>query len=299
MGFFDFVGDVLGINPEASTRSFEGEVNQSVDTLAGVRPKILDYDRRDRPQFNAFERESVFASLLGDQYAPGILDYLNQVSEQARRNEMDQLGAMAPGATDTLRSIDPGGQGILDTLINQTQASLDRGGASALDRQRVREATRSAQAARGLGYSPYDATQEAVNLLVNDEQAQMRRRAEAQGILGSIVQNRTNPIMQILMGNTGFNTSPLLNLSAGINRTSTLPLDPMASQDVATYNANAINAANIGRANNTGALLGTAVGGMFDLAGARTMAGAMAGATGTDPSASGAGGKSIFSFFGF
>jgi hypothetical protein len=293
MGLFDFVGDILGINPEASTRNFQNELNESVEGLAGVRPKILEYNQRDRPQFNAFERESLFSSLLGDNYAPGIIDLMSQSSGRMRGNELDQIGQYAPQAQSALRALDPGSQSILDTLISQTQGNLDRGGASALDQQRVREATRSAQAVRGQGYSPRDSMQEAVNLLVNDEQAQMRRRAEASSILSTIAMNRTNPLMQLLMGGSQFNSGPMMNLAAGINSTSTLPLDPYANKDVADFNANAINAANIAKANNAGALTGTVVGGMFDLAGAGKVAGAMGSGSQS------AGGKSLFSFLGF
>lgn len=290
MGLFDAVGDVLGLNPEPARRDFRAELSESVEGLAGVRPDILKYDERDRPKFNEFERRQLFANILGDENGAGILDLLTQTSGAGRRAEMDQVGQLAPGAQDVLRQLAPESQSILDTLIAQTQESLGRGGAGALDQQRVREATRSAQAARGMGYSPMDSVQEAVNLLANDEQAQMRRRAEAQGMLGTIADQRTNPILDLLMGRTQYNSGPLLNLSAGINQSSTLPLNPYAYSDVGTYNANATNAARIGAANNAGALAGTVLGGVFDMAGANMERKA---------NAPGSGSQSLFSFLGF
>lgn len=277
MGLFDGIGKFLGIAPEASTRNFGNEIDESVISLAGVRPKILEYDQRDRPQFNAFEVDALTQLLHGGEHGGGLISLLAGAGDASRQAEIQSLQNLAPGANNALRALSPDSQGILDTLISQTNESLSRDGLSALDRQRIQEGVRSSQAVRGGGYGPNDTTEEAVALLVNDEAAQMRRRQEARDVLGSVNAYRNAPLLALLQGASNYDAGPLMSLATGINANSTLPLNPYANKDVADFNANAINAANIAGANAAAGIVGQTIGGVFDVRAAKETAKAQGG----------------------
>lgn len=160
-----------------------------------------------------------------------------------RTQNVADAAQLGPGIRTAIRSYDPAVTGTLDTLGQQAQEQLKLNGALDPATQRsVEQATRSSQAARGLGYGPGDAAQEQFYL----SQTQEQRRAQNQQFAGNVATETANYY--------GDPFSRMLSVSQPVSATPQI-LSPGQSDSMLGTAYNARAAANIGNANAQTAML--------------------------------------------
>lgn len=254
-------GDVSAPDP----RSPAGELQAATNAQLSVAPQILSAEQQYQPQYaelanriqaaTARSQAGLVASMQ-PQY-----DALNNASATAMRTStVADLQHLAPGITAAWRAANPGQATLLDRLTQSANEGLDAGYSLTPQEQRmVSQNTRSAQAARGMGYGPADALQEsqALNLQGTALRNQRLQQAGNVAALGSsILPNSIATLTGLPYSGVG-SSSGLLGTSANTSAGPRL-FDPTNSyfSDLFNTNYNAQAAANIASANNQAALIG-------------------------------------------
>jgi hypothetical protein len=165
-----------------------------------------------------------------------------QNQTQTRTGNLADATRLAPGIMSVLRKYDPSVTGTLDTLGQQAQEQLKlNGNLDPATLRGVQQATRTAQAARGLGYGPSDVAQEQFYT----SQTQEQRRAANQAFAGNVATQTANTYRDPI--------SIMLGMSQPVSATPQIMSPQQTDSMLGTvYNARA--AANIGNANNQTAM---------------------------------------------
>lgn len=166
-----------------------------------------------------------------------------QDQSMTRTGNLSDASRMGPQILSVLRNYNPEVTGTLDTLGQQASEQLKLNGAldpAAL--RGVQQATRTGQAARGLGYGPGDVAEEQFYT----SQTQEQRRAANQTFAGNVATQSANTFHDPI--------SIMLGMSNPVNAAPTI-MSPAQSDSMlgTVYNARA--AANIGNANAETAML--------------------------------------------
>lgn len=166
-----------------------------------------------------------------------------QNQTQTRTANLTDAARLSPNIMTVLRNYNPQQTGLLDTLGTQAAEQLKQnGGLDPAMQRNVQQATRTAQASRGLGYGPGDAAQE--QFYTN--QTQEARRSANQSFAGNVATQTANTYHDPI--------SVMLGMSSPVTAAPTI-MSPAQSDSMlgTVYNARA--AANIGNANNQTAML--------------------------------------------
>lgn len=109
------------------------------------------------------------------------------------------LSGLAPQASATVNSINPGQTKLLDSLTKTATDQLDQGANLDPDLQRLfQQSSRGADAARGLGFGPSDAFRESLGMTSFGNDLRTQREGFAGTVAGINNQDSTMPAMQML-----------------------------------------------------------------------------------------------------
>lgn len=150
------------------------------------------------------------------------------------------LASLAPGASATVNSINPGASNLMSELSQSASQQLAAG--TALDpglENVAQQSVRGAQAARGLGYGPGDAINEAIGMTGLGNQLQQQRQNFASNVAGQQFQTQTSPALGLLAGSAATNT-PALTPPSLTSQLLTMPYMAKLQANQATA-GNAVN----------------------------------------------------------
>lgn len=231
-----YVDAVAGDSVDVDNKRYTAELNQPDDiTISGHEGLLKLYEEDILPQLTRMNAESL---------------------SQARAQDIQDISDLSPAALEALREYNPQQTALADKLAEQAMTDLERGRRLSADEYReIEQATRGAQAARGMGFGPADAFAEAMNVGQAAENRYRQRQNFASNIVAQQQALYGDPFMQITGRSSG--QSPLafsaVNQAAGLNAASgprSFVNESQNAFDIAGYNANALNAASIAQANN-------------------------------------------------
>lgn len=195
---------------------------------------------------------------------PQLTDFTARATSGQRERDVADVEALGGRATAALRGADPTAAALEDLLAQQAMSGLQSG--TSLDpalRDQVQQEVRSAQAARGFGFSGADADVE--GLFLGREANAMRQ--QRQGFATDVAARRRattgDPFMAILgRPSSSLGMAGSLVGQAGSAASGAPSFDPFSAYgaDVANTNFNAKAAAKIAQANNDAAITGAAIG---------------------------------------
>lgn len=178
-GLLSGAGDVKAPKSAAVGNDYLGLVNAYIKG----QPKILDAERKFRPQYDALSGESM---------------------TRLASNLSGVLAKEAPGMAGIVRSISPSQTSLLDTLTAQASDELRAGtGIDPTLRRTAEQAVRGASAARGLGYSPSDVVMESSALTQLGNSLRRERQALGSSVAGMANQFETQPTLEMLLSLIG------------------------------------------------------------------------------------------------
>jgi hypothetical protein len=121
-----------------------------------------------------------------------------QLALQNRAATVGQVGGLSPGVMQTMRAYNPAMTGLLDQL-GQAAAEQMRmnGGLDPFMRRSLQQNVRGAQAARGFGWSPGDAAQEAYYLQSTQEARRMGDQQFAGNVAAQQQQYYQDPFVRV------------------------------------------------------------------------------------------------------
>lgn len=236
------------------------------------------YEYPARLKETQFEIDQARAALGGDrgdnglialmrQYGPETAALQNQLAAQQYADDIANVERLAPASRRALEASDPFTASILQA---KNQLVLERlknpYGITPAEERLLQQNSRAAAAARGLGYGPNDAFNEAAYVT----QGQSRRFFENMSLADQ--QNQQNQQFYgdpfaIIGRPMRTNSQSLVNQAQGFGPSQVF--DPYNQYFGEAYasNANAANAANIAGANNKAAIIGSMFSGLGSLGG--------------------------------
>lgn len=212
-------------------RDYAAETKANLQAQIDLAPKVYEAEQEYGPKYTLLGLDKIQTALKGDENTPGFFSLYGQARDRFASQDQD---------SNELRSL----------LNSQAKEQLAAGGAldPALLRE-IQQATRQAQAARGLGFGNSDAFTEAMNV----GEAASRRRAQSQAFATNVLgvnQQLNSPLLSLIGANVGSTTAT----SPGIFN----PESPYA-QDVHDTNFNAAQARQIANKNFWAQIYGSAI----------------------------------------
>lgn len=274
----------------AGTLRAQLEMEKGTGQFRDIGPRI-DIERQYRPQYTQLDLDNAKLALTGDKGDNGLLAIMGQYGPELARINQQTLSAQRAGDIADVQSLAGASRTAYDQLNPEGAAMLRRinelrmdelqnpYGMTASQRRESEQAVRGAQSARGLGYGPTDAFQEAMYL--GDRQRGLYNE-RLQGAGQTIGLNQSfygDPFQQILGRPSGTSAQGLYQQAAGVGPQQVF--DPYSSYygNAYNFNANAQNAANIAGANQSAGLFGAGIGALGTIGGGM-MGGPVGGAAG-------------------
>lgn len=250
-------------------RSMAEEGRETLQAQIDLAPDQYAARQQFDPLYADLNVATLRRALLGDGQSGGMLqlyqdiepqltNFTNAATSNQRQRDVADVETLGPRATAALRASDPQAAALEDMLAQQAMDQLSSG--ASLDpqlRDQVAQEVRSAQAARGFGFSGSDADVE--GLFLGREANAMRQ--QRQGFAADVAARRRattgDPFMAILgrpssvVGQAGSVMGQAGGAASGAPS-----FDPFTSYAADLYNTNfnAKAAANIAEANNKTAL---------------------------------------------
>lgn len=193
-------------------------------------------------------------SMYENDIAPAIARTNSATASMSRGADIADLNRYSPELRMALRSANPEGAGLLDTLTNQAQSDLNMGaGLNPSEMRTVSQSVRGGQAARGMGMGPMDNFQEALKSLNYGRGLQDQRRGFASNVLGQNQSFYGDPSLAILGRSSGTGSAA----QGFLGQASQMPGAPDLSRtagDIGGSLFNARSAAEIAGSNNDAAM---------------------------------------------
>ena len=270
MGLLDWF---LPSKPKVVKRDPRAEYEAAITTQLEHAPQIFEADKTYTPQYTDLELANQERTLFGTQGGQeGVLDMMSraqprideltrQSTSYQREGDVQDVEAYGGRATQAFRQAS-GTAGILGQL--RTQAEQELGAEGILDprlRREFAQSVRQGQAARGQGYGIGDISEEAAFTAMQANALRRDRQRFGQSVAGTLQATSVDPFMAILgrpgqsmaAGQGAFGQAA--GVASGAGPSGMFGMNPYFA-GIGDYNANAMNAANIGQYNAQMGLLG-------------------------------------------
>ncbi|MBM4210384.1 MAG: hypothetical protein FJ187_07510 [Gammaproteobacteria bacterium] len=177
------------VQEAADTLLAQLEMEKGTGRFAGVGPRI-EIEREYRPQYTQLDLDMARQALYGDrgnnglialmrQYGPEAAAIQNQLAAQQYEADIANVERLAPASRRALEAADPLTAALLAKKNALAMERLENPyGITPAEERLLRQNSREAAAARGLGYGPNDAYNEAAYVT----QGQSRRFFENMGL---------------------------------------------------------------------------------------------------------------------
>ena len=285
MGLLDWL---LPSEPKVEKRDPNAEYSAAIQTQLKFAPDIYAADAAYRPKYTDLELANQERTLFGTQGGQqGVLDMMaaaqprideltRQSTTYQREGDVADVRELGPQATQAFRE-SAGTDKITEQL--RTQAEEELASDEILDprlRREFDQAIQQGQAKLGKGYSIADLGQRAAFTATQANALRRDRQRFGQSVVGTLQATSVDPFMAILgrpgqamaAGESAFGQARGISGGAG-------PSGMFGMNDyfagIGDYNANAVNARNIGVYNAQSGLLGGMIGAAGSVAGAYGM----------------------------
>jgi len=267
--------------PDVGERDLGQETRDTLQSQIDLAPERYAAEAMYGPKYDELGMKSLENTLMGSGGGRGLLDlYSKEIAprmsalerdSQAGQREADiaAVEKFGPRATAAMRAANPQNTALLDAITKQSMGDVEAGyNLPAGLQSTVNQATRSGQAARGLGFGPADAYSE--TLAQSDAANQWRGQNLDRGMRVAATNSatQTDPFLAILGRPASSPGAAMGLLGSGTNASGGAagrvggmfnPMDPYASDLYNTnYNANA--ASLIGAKNALAGITGSALG---------------------------------------
>lgn len=248
-------------------RDLSGEINQ----ILSQGPAMLRSQTQLAPGYTSLQLGQMGSYLNGTPSAPGALSLYsgalpqitaaNSAANTAARTATGlDIGSLGPQFTSAIKSLNPGGAGIMDQLTKTATEGVNAGNTLTPAQQAaLNNSVRSAQGARGISYGPASAYQEVLQNSQYGDQLQQQRQQQGASVaqLGNYMYSA--PALAALTG-TGApvgQAQGFLGSSGGVaNNGNTFATLGGYASDLNNTNYNAQAAQNINAANANNAEMG-------------------------------------------
>lgn len=245
------------------------EGRETLQAQVDLAPDVYAAKAKYDPLYSDLNVATLRRALLGNGTDPGLLqtyrdvepqltDFASRAASGQRERDVADVERLGGRATSALRAADPTAAALEDMLAKQAMDQLGSG--ASLDpqmRDQVAQEVRSAQAARGFGFSGSDADVEGLFLGREANAMRQQRQNFASGVAAQRRATTGDPFMAILgrPSNVVGMTGGVMNQAAG-STAGAQSFDPFSAYGADLYNTNynAKAAAKIAQANNNAAI---------------------------------------------
>ena len=281
MGLLDWF---LPSKPKVEKRDPRAEYEAAIGTQLEYAPDIYEADKKYRPLYTDLELANQERTLFGSEGRPGVLDMLtraqprlDQMARESttyqREGDVADVRELGPQATQAFRE-SAGTDKITEQLRMQAEEELASD--EILDprlRREFDQAIQQGQAKLGKGYSIADLGQRAAFTATQANALRRDRQRFGQSVVGTLQATSVDPFMAILgrpgqamaAGESAFGQAR--GIAGGAGPSGMFGMDNYFA-GVGDYNANAVNARNIGVYNAQSGLLGGMIGAAGSMVGA-------------------------------
>ena len=251
-GLLNTVVDPFGIGNASApgvpnAKNVGNQYSQLIQAYLRNQGAIYDSEAEYKPKYTALDLDQF------DMGVPRITSAMVNSNTALRTGNTADFAALAPGAAETYRSLNPDATALLAKLNKTAMAGLDAGTQLTPEEQaQVNNSVRGAQGARGVSYGPAPAYSE---VLANGEfgQGLLSQRQKSAEDVASLNLNDSNSMMSTIMNLVSPQSqAPVMAASvAGGSGPTLMPTNQSYDLLNTAYNASA--ASKIAGANNAAA----------------------------------------------
>ena len=270
--------------PKTVTRDPDAEYEAMYEAQLKYADPLYEADKKYTPLYTDLELANQERSLFGTEGGQaGVLDMIiraqPQIDEMTRRStayqregdvrDVEELGQRATAAFRE----SAGTTELVDTLRQRAEEGLTGDILDPRLRREFTQATRAGQRDRGFGYGVRDIAEESAFTAMQADALRRQRQNFAQSVVGTLQATSVDPFQAILgrpgqamaAGQGAFGQAA--GVKEGAGPSGMFGMNPYFAS-IGDYNANAMNAANIGRYNAQMGLLGGMIQGGASMMGA-------------------------------
>ena len=270
----------MGKGPDVQPRNYYNETAGTLQAQVDLAPKVYENEAKYGSLYSLLGLKQLETSLNGADGQRGLTDILEndlypsmsriqgKADSAQREADISSIETLGPRAIAALRASNPEQAALLSKLTQQAQSGLDEeSGLSAGTMREIQQATRSAQAARGLGYGNTDAFNEALNVGTAADSRRRQNQAFAANMVNLQQATSGDPWMAILgrsSGATGL-ASGAMAQGNQISNTSPNLFNPESGYASDLYNTNYNGA--VAQSNSSNNMFSGILGGVLGAAG--------------------------------